>query len=319
MIGPDTVRILPAYRRLRPSTRKIDHDLYGNPWKFLGSQMASSRFGHAITGEWFHEPTGIWLREHSGQVVSVQANLSRLLTGADHNGHVVKSQAEVDLAMDNLFHALDQVSDGPHQCEFTTVEIGGVVEEPLSTFESLLRHRNLPGARKPPAIRPGESITFGATRRPKCRLVFYDKGREMGIGPRRWTRVEVRLVGKRLAKEFGVDRLTQIEFETLAPIFYRIVYSLDPDGTAATVHLNGSMVGLIALLLDCEDCIRDGEHVVDTWARSKNPQHARRMIRRAQEFNLQAGVVTLRDLLPEHPPRPYVDLPPEAVTEAFAT
>lgn len=318
MIGPDTIRIHPLNRRMRRTARH--REALGPPtgWKLLGSQMASAEFGYATTTEWTHRPTGIWLREHSGQVVSVQANLSRLLTGAGHNGHIVKSQAETDEAMANLWRLLDQISDGPHDCEITTLEIGGVVEEPLSTFESLLRHRNLPGARKAPAIRPGESVTFGATRRPRCRVIFYDKGRELGIGPGRWTRVEVRLVGERLLKEFGVDRLTRIEFDRLAPIFYRIVHSLDPDGSATAHDLDGSMVSLLALLLDCEECVKDGEHLVDIWKRSKNPQHARRMIRRAESINVTAGAVTLRDLLPEDPPRPYVDLPPGAVPEVVA-
>lgn len=316
MIGPDSIRLKPAYRRLRPSVRRLElQSLSGGPWRFLGSRMASSQYDHAITGEWAHAPTGTWLREHSGQVVSVQGNLSRLYTRADHNGHIIRSQAEVDAAMANLWTTLDQISEGPRDCEITTLEIGGVVEDPLSTFESLLRHRNLPGTRKAPAIRPGESITFGATRRPKCRVIFYDKGREMGIGPGRWTRVEVRLVGKRLLKEFGVDRLTHLEFAELAPIFYRLVHSLDPDGTATAHGLDGSMASLIALLLDCEECVKDGEHVVDTWTRSKNPQHARRMIRRAETINLRAGAVTLRDLLPEDPPRPYLDLPPVSAAD----
>ena len=311
MIGPDSIRIRPADRRLRPSARQREFQgLPDSPWKFLGSRIASSEFGHAETAEWSHEPTGAWLREHSGQVVSVQANLSRLLTGADDNGHIIKSQAETNAAVDRLWATLDDVSEGPHEGEFTSLEIGGVVEEPFSAFETLLRHRNLPNARKAPAIRPGESITFGAVRKPRLQVRVYDKGKELGISPERWTRVEVRLVGKRLLKEFDVRALGRIEFDRLAPIFYRLVHGLDPHGSASVPSIDGSTASLIALLLSCERCQIDGEHLVDIWSRSKNSRHARRMIRRAESINVGAGARTLRDLLPDNPPRPYIDLPP---------
>ena len=65
---------------------------------------------------------------------------------------------------------------------------------------------------------------------------------------------------------------------------------------------------MIALLLRCDHCVMDGEHLVDTWARSKSSRHVRRTIEKAKTVNVEAGAITLRGLLPKTPENPYVNI-----------
>ena len=217
MVGPDTIRVRPDFRVLRTfeslGRDGINHRRSilderefrgpGTSWKFLGSHRAPRKFGYADTSEWVDDQTGTWIRVHGVRIVCVQANLSRLLTGNDHNGVVVASQVDIDTAMEKLWKRLDAISEGKHEGEFTTVEIGGVIERPLTTFEALLRSKNFPGLRKPPVLRTGESLTFGATTKGSLRIIFYDPEKKHRLRGGRYTRIEVRLIGERLRREHG--------------------------------------------------------------------------------------------------------------------
>ncbi len=322
MVGPDSIRLRPDFRVLTSSEhqrrdggvdrrtilddREFRHG--GSSWRFLGSRRASKKFGYVDTSEWVDDQTGTWIRVHGMRIVCVQANLSRLLTGNDHNGTIVSSQSDIDAAMAKLWRRLDAISEGNHAGEFTTVEVGGVVEQALLTFEALLRSQNFPGLRKVPALRPGESITFGATAKGNIRIIFYDPEKKRRLPGGRYTRIEVRLIGDRLRREHGGLAVRQLDFAHLKKVFYDLIYQLDPHDIAKVKAIPGDVVAMIALLLRCENCVMDGEHLVATWARSKSHRHARRTIEAAKLVNVDAGVSTLRSLLPQELENSYVHL-----------
>lgn len=313
MIGIDSFHFKPDYAIFAPKVR--EHELRGGSnWELQYEKMSNARFGHSFTSAWMDTESGMRIKIFGPFIVSVEANASRLLTGNDHNGQIVRNQEELDQAIDRMWEILRGITTelSPFGA-YTSVEVGGVIEEPLSTFEAMLSRRNLPGKRKAPCIRPGESLKFGVTKNAAISLGFYDKGKQMGRGipAGKYTRIELRLHGDKLKEVFDGQEVSHLDHDRLAAAFYRHLYSMDPDGTAGVNNFDGSVAGVIALLLGCDNCVKNEEHVVDTWKRSRSSRTVRRVLKAADLINLAAGAVTLRELVPNDPPLPHVDLHPQ--------
>lgn len=274
MLGPDTIRIKPDSRYLKTSSSKNEREKGGRggespprrniklpspndlrsghtSWEKLSNTQSENRYGTDISERWYDKTTGMSIGITGNTISSVQANLSRLLTGNDHNGIIVCSQEQIDKALDAMWDALDLISNGSRTCKFTSVEFGGVIATPYSKLELLVKDRNLPCLHKAPLLRPGEGIQFGAAKRPPLCLHIYDKGQQMaGKNFReKWTRIELKLSAAKLKDHMGDgEPVTELVYDDWVECFFKILYSLDPKDTGKVPLINDSFVQALAAM-----------------------------------------------------------------------
>ncbi|NWK55647.1 hypothetical protein HW115_08490 [Verrucomicrobiaceae bacterium N1E253] len=278
-------------------------------WERLSNTQSENRCGTDISERWYDKTTGMSIGITGNTISSVQANLSRLLTGNDHNGIIVCSQEQIDKALDVMWDALDLISNGPRTCKFTSVEFGGVIATPYSQLELLVKDRNLPGLHKAPLLRSGESIQFGAAKRPPLCLHIYDKGQQMAGKSFRekWTRIELKLSADKLKDHIGDgDNVTELVYDNWVECFFKILYSLDPDDTGKVPLVDDNFVQMLAAMKQHPDLLMNGAHPVDLYLSKVSPDRASR-IKKAMAV-LHMRELSLRDLVPNDPMPEPIDL-----------
>ncbi|WP_435894739.1 hypothetical protein [Oceaniferula spumae] len=308
----------------------LNHEQGSSTWeKICNTTTGSGSFGDD-SERWHDSDSGITIKVKSNLIVSVQANLSRLLTGKIHNGIIVRGQAETAQAITRMWDVLDRISTGLRACEFTSVEFGGVVEIPYTDFELLLKDRNIPRLRKSPLHRRGESIKFGAAKRSQLSLQFYDKGRQLNRHPAwrgasklevdRFTRIELKLSGNKL-REIMADDVMKDDAGNVVPApvtklihsqwekkFFEVLYSLAPDDTGKVPLVNDNFITLLAVMAEHDHLRIGGVHVVDLFL-SKVSNDRKRRITKAMSV-IRCLDQSLRDLIPEDPMPEVIDLVP---------
>lgn len=344
MIGFDSIHMLPTTRTLRTFTNPHSGDagprvniLNRNQATTTWTKVSNTTTGAQAFGDtserWSDSDSGITIKVKNGAISSVQANLSRLLTGNKHNGVIVRDQKQTDQALSRMWDVLDTISVGQRYCEFTVVEFGGVIEVPYTDLELLLKDRNIPGLRKPPLHRRRESLKFGAAKHANLSLLVYDKGRQLNklrpwremskLDVDRYTRIELRLSGKKLRSLMSDDvRKNDAGDIVPAPImslvhddwvskFYDVLYSLGPDDTGKIPLVDNNFTTLLAEMVKHDHLRIGGVHVVDLFMAKVSKDRASK-VKKAMSV-IRCREQSLRDLVPMGPMPEPIDLVPTPI------
>ena len=348
MLGFDSIHFKPRFRAMKtvrnpyrgnlPKIHILSSDALRGPgstsWEQISNTTSEARFGDHDSEQWADTVSGLHIKIQGNLITGVQANMSRLLTDNDHNGVIVRDQSQVDKALSRMWDILDSISEGERSGEFTSVEFGGVIEAPYSRFELILKHRNLPGLRKPPHLRASESLKFGGGRKPPISLQFYDKGLEMGarkldIKPKdvrdKWTRIELKLMGKKLREHMGDwiedkderqkrggEPVTELNHSKWVEKFFEILYSLDPDDQSELPIIGTKIPTFLAMMSEHDHLRIDGNHVVDIYLNTGSRDRKKKL--RKAITSITSRKVSLRELIPDDPMPQFIDLVPFAST-----
>lgn len=257
--------------------------------------------------EWHHDPTGICVYVRGGhEIISVRANVSKLVYNLPHNGGIANRPGDWRKAMDRVWETLLPLTnrDTPPDCHLTKVEIGGVVRQPFADFYSLLRDVNYPGLHSTPMTKSGEYLRYGTGKGSKFSLLFYDKGRELwkkhkldlpnGV----WTRIEIVLKDDKLRKAFGGHLPRDLTPEKAHQVFWESVMRLAPDSGTLS-DLPGSKAGILAMAMILWSPESGHEEPGDWCLRqSGHRRQAKTLVKEARGLAAAFKGRGLRDMLP---------------------
>lgn len=336
MINIDTVTFAPDNHYLLPELKntilRSFRDCHGESWKITPRKRSLLQEGNE---QWMmisqkSGVTAVCFDPEKPRLAHVQANMSRLLTGARHNGYVIRDQGELDQAMEALWESISGITlPAERRGHFNRVDIGGVMERPYSDFEQLLDHRNLPYAKTAPLSRRRQSIKFGAAKSSEVKISIYDKGRELNkkfrngknrlvtkIELNKFTRIEVGLSGKKLKNAFG-GPVKNLNLSQCRSIFFKVLYRLHSEQNSLLTQFKGNMKEFLGLCMLNPEANYKGVSYVQLYANAHNARHVARTLKAARQYADHINANSLMEIVPTSPEGHFVDLDPDGSLKPF--
>ena len=234
----------------------------------------------------------------------IEASLPTLLHG--HNGMLITSQQELDDALNLLYEIVDQVSELAADAagdSFTRVDLVWQFKDNLEAFKAAhrnCRHRRI---RKEAVEYDGQGMVWKGT---QLSVTMYDKRLKMFKKPGDVVRVEVRLWGKVLRKEFtGSEHgdLRKLSFWRCYEVYREIMCGFCP----ARIPRLSSMAEFLAMAAQA-GWKWEGVPMFDIWRVEKSPRHLSRVRKEMARLRPKIHSFEWETLLPEDELPPLVEL-----------
>ncbi len=186
--------------------------------------------------ELLDQEVGIFVRAGEDRsIFSVQASLPRVLFG--HNGILLKSQADIDLALKEVDRRIDQIAVRANNIRtFSRVDL--VLHFNGNPGKFIQAHRNFrfPGIRSEP-VYYGKQGLFWRGSDLKVRL--YDKALKEYRKSSEIVRLEFELHGEKLRKSFNGNWLpvAELNFHDCYRVFRRLAFQFEPSELPKTTRI----------------------------------------------------------------------------------
>ncbi len=297
----DTVKLTPACARFRP-----DAPLVWQATVYPGAETVAPTgrvYGGGAKRRLQDRRSGLRVYGDREGVWSVECSLPRL--GGGSNGRLIVDQAELDVRVGQLFERLREVADVEDE-GFRVSRLDLVQHLPVDPADLVAAYRDFtfPGIQKAPAVRAGQSISWTGT---DLSVVAYDKAAERRVDGPGVTRLEFRLTGGVLRREFGGD-VTRLDFAECYGVYRRLAGRLEPKRLPR--------LSKVAELLAYAE--QQGVEVVPFWIRGKSAPTVRKVRREVAAARLDYAEINVLGHLPaDRPPEP-IHVGPEGSVEEQA-
>ncbi|HOW64854.1 MAG TPA: hypothetical protein PK256_06170 [Verrucomicrobiota bacterium] len=261
------------------------------PGRFGGKAVPSRRW-HLI-----HTPTGLRASGSEAAMHQFEVSLPRVLFG--HNGRLLKSQKEIDTAMDQVREILDEIGEGPDEPPvFKRVDLVWQFKGDPKLFiaaHEKARHRRI--RRDAVRFENGSLTWIGSSRS----VVIYDKLLEMTRNqPGDVVRAEVRLRGCALKRMFGPEPIRQLSFDRCYEAYRNTMLGFCPNKVPRPSNFAESLA-----VAQREGWQSGGVSAFDIFCGHLGQRQRRRLQKQMAQIRGETFGFDWADLLPEgHPPAP---------------
>lgn len=292
----DTVRMFFPHERLPI----IPHD-----WDFISHHSDKVRPDGTVSRregfKYEHRSTGLRATGDENEIKWIEVSLPRLLFG--HNGRLITSQKEIDLAMRMVSRLLKEI--GVQQTAlryFTRVDLVWQFQGDPAAFIAAHRNCKHRSIRKEAGSFDNNSLFWQGS---QMRVSMYDKVLEQTAKRGDVVRVEVQLRGKRLKSELSDDEysnVTGLSFHDCYQAYRRILLGFRPAGLPKV----GTVAELLALA-DRHGWTANGVRAFDLWARGKSAKQISRVRQQMDALRPEVHQIDWNKLLPVNSPPPIVE------------
>jgi hypothetical protein len=229
-----------------------------------------------------------------------RASLPRLLFG--HNGKLIKSQAELDAAMDLLQQNAGEICNASFaNLHYTRVDLVWQFRGDTADFILAHRHARHPRIHRDPIFYEARSMALKGS---EMRITMYDKVLKEFKCQGDVVRVEIQLKGRRLMEELGNgNKVTKIDFYQCYQTYRRILLGFDPNPIATV-----SNIAEFLAIAERERWQSNGISAFELYTKNLSKRHLRRLQRDMAVCRPEVFKINWAELLPADATPPAVEI-----------